>query len=451
MDRSFIEKSVSGHAAELIELSDKIWDYAELAFNEYKSSALHAKLLEENGFKVTCGIGGLDTAVLGIWGNGSPVVGFLGEYDALQDLSQESGVYEQKPIAGQNSGHGCGHHLLGAGSLGAAIALKEYMEQTGLKGTIRYYGCPAEESGAGKAFMAREGCFDGLDFALSWHPAPANFLFNQTLALALVSFKYTGISAHASGEPHKGRSALDAAELTSVGCNYLREHMVPGAKLHYAYQNAGSKATNIVHPEAQVHYTVRAPGLIEVKELLEQVCNVAKGAAMMTGTKVDIEVLSGYADFLCNKIMDEIMLENMEAFPLQYTAEEISQADLFKNACGMSKAPVSLLTNVIRKQIPASSSTDASDVSWITPMAQCGINCYSIGSTGHSWQYTAQGKTSYAHKGMLTASKVLAATAAQMMEEPELIKKAKEEQKAILNGRTYASIIPLEQKPCVNP
>lgn len=437
MDKTLIGNSVENFASELCKLSDEIWDYAELAFEERQSCEAQANFLEAHGFSVTRQLAGIETAIKGTWGTRGPVIAFLGEYDALPDLSQECGAAEQKPIPGRTSGQGCGHHLVGTGSLGAALALKAYLEQTGTEGQVWYFGCPAEESGAGKVHMIRRGCFEGVDFALSWHPAQATTYFTQILACAVVNFKYAGISAHAAGNPMDGRSALDAAELTNVGCNYLREHMDDSSRIHYAYLNAGSKASNIVHPYAELEYNVRAKSLEAMNALLERVCNCARGAALMTDTKVDISIRSAYAEFQTIDAMDTLLLDNLETFAPTYTEEELAEAKRLQQGFGAGNMPVALMPNVMRQRFLATGSTDMGDVSWIVPATQACVSCFVLGSSLHSWTVTTQGKSSFAHKGMLSAAKALAATAAQILEDPALQTKIKADHKAALNGRVY--------------
>jgi aminobenzoyl-glutamate utilization protein B len=287
--------------------------------------------------------------------------------------------------------------------------------------------------------MIHRGCFKGVDFALSWHPAQANLAFTQCLACSVINFKYKGISAHAAGNPHEGRSALDAAELTNVGCNYLREHMEDSSRIHYSYLNAGSKASNIVHPEAELEYNVRAKTLGEMNALVERVCNCAKGAALMTGTSVEIEIKSAYADFQTVKTMDDLLLDNLQAFLPVYDAADLAEAKRFQKGVGADNMPIALFPNVMQERILATSSTDMGDVSWVVPSTQACICCFVLGSSLHSWAATAQGKTSYAYKGMLSAAKSLAATAVQILEDPELQSKIKQEHKAALGSRVYKS------------
>ena len=271
--------------------ADRIWEHPETSFEEYFAADLLCSLLEKEGFAVTRPLAGMETAFLGRFGSGHPVIGILGEYDALYAMSQEADAAQPKPTG--EKGHGCGHNLLGAGSLAAAVAVKDYLQENGKEGTVIYYGCPGEEGGSGKAFMAREGVFDGLDAALTWHPGDINAANSvSTLAVFKVHYHFTGRAAHAAACPQLGRSALDAAELMNIGTQFLREHIIPEARIHYAIVNAGGKSPNVVQPEAENSYYIRAPRLSQVRELKERVDDIARGAALMTGTSVDIRMIN---------------------------------------------------------------------------------------------------------------------------------------------------------------
>lgn len=261
-------------------------------FLEKHSSEYIISKLEEQGFEVERGVCGIETAFVATFGSAKPIVGFLGEYDALPSLSQEKGIAEYKPIASGGNGHGCGHNLLGTGSFAAAVAVKDYMEENNVIGTVKYFGCPAEEFGDGKAFMAKAGIFDDLDFALCWHPAPINSVFKMdVLAINQVYFRFKGRSAHAAASPHLGRSALDAVELMNIGVNYLREHIIPEARVHYAVTNTGGDAPNVVQSNAEVLYLIRAPRVSQVQSIYERVCKIAEGAALMTETELEIVLI----------------------------------------------------------------------------------------------------------------------------------------------------------------
>ena len=327
---------VEGRKKEWCDLSDRIWEYAESRFQEFRSVADQIEIMKKYGFSVTEKLGGADTAFVAQWGKGKPVIGFLGEYDALSGLSQKADSTEIDPLVPGADGHGCGHHLLGVGNMAAVVALKEYMEKEGMEGTIRYYGCPAEENAGGKAFMVRDGAFDDCDFCLTWHAGPTNYV-NTTGCLAnfRVFFTFHGTSSHAASNPHLGRSALDAVELMNVGVNYMREHMIDQARIHYAVTNTGGTAPNVVQAEAQVLYAIRAPKVTQVKELYERVCKIAKGAALMTETEVEIRHVAAYSDYIGNDVMQGLLRENIEKFlPVEYTEEELQYAKKFQFVLG---------------------------------------------------------------------------------------------------------------------
>ena len=292
-----IRELVEAKREKFARVSDEVWAVPELYFHETKSAAILIKALKEEGFEVQEGVDGIPTAFIGTWGSGKPVIGILGEFDALPSLSQEAGCWEHKEIVKGGPGHGCGHNALGAGAMAAAVAAKDYMEKNGLSGTIRYYGCPAEEAGWGKMFLARDGYFDDLDACYTWHPGVGNMVQGtSSLANMCAFFTFKGRTSHAAASPHLGRSALDACELMNVGVNYLREHVIPEARIHYAYQDVGGAAPNVVQDHAQLKYFIRAPKITQVKEIGERVKDIARGAALMTGTEVDIYFSAGMCD-----------------------------------------------------------------------------------------------------------------------------------------------------------
>lgn len=469
--REELSEIIEAKRQEFIDLSDQIWEYAESRFQEFKSVALQIDYFEKNGFRINRTIGGGETAFYAECGSGKPVIGFLGEYDALSGLSQKADVAHRDPITPGGDGHGCGHNLLGAGNVAAVVALKEYMEKHNIPGTVRYYGCPAEENAGGKAFMVRDGAFDDCDLALTWHPGGGSCVINGTGSLAnfRVFFTFHGKSSHAAGAPHLGRSALDAVELMNVGVNYMREHMIDQARIHYAVTNSGGTAPNVVQAEAQVLYAIRAPHVHQVKELYERVCKVAQGAALMTETTVDIRQVAAYSDYVGNDVISDRMEENMRAFlPIGYTEEEYAYAKQFQDTMSeieannlrerkkklLGKVDPELLEKPIWDFLPpgnnrpsSKGSTDVGDVSWVVPTAWCHIPTLAIGPAGHSWQTVAQGKSSIAHKGMLMAGKVLACTALDFFNDPALVEKAKENWLLHLDGETYPNALPANAKP----
>ena len=455
--------------------SDQIWNYAETKFQETRSSETLCSLLAQEGFDVETGIAGLPTAFVASFGSGAPVIAFLGEYDALSGLSQQEGLPEKKPLIEGGNGHGCGHHLLGVGSLAAAAAVKEILTKNKLPGTVRYYGCPGEEGGSGKAFMARAGAFKDVDAALTWHPLTHNAIWStRFLANYQVAFRFHGKSSHAASAPHVGRSALDAVELMNIGVNYLREHVVPDARMHYAITNSGGASPNVVQGEAEVLYLLRAPELAQVQEIYERVCAIAHGAAMMTGTTHEVIFQKACSNYLPNKALETIMYRHLQQAALpalpeneQQLAQQLQQTmtpedlqnDLHMAELLLGGQHRELLPG-IRKQLVADSvlphvhaasllpgSSDVGDVSWLVPTAQCSTACYVFGTPGHSWQMVAQGTSSLAHQGMLTAAKTLACTAVDLFTQPELLQLAKAELLQTLDGGTYQCPIPQDVQP----
>lgn len=446
-----------------IRLSDKIWEFAETRFEEKQSAELLCQALEQEGFTVERGAAGIETAFIGSYGSGKPVVAILGEFDALSGLSQKRGVASHDPVQDGGNGHGCGHNLLGTGSLAAAVALKQYMEENGLPGTVRYYGCPGEEGGSGKTFMAREGVFNDADFALCWHPAPLNGLMpGNSLANYQVYFKFKGRSSHAAASPHLGRSALDAVELMNVGVNYLREHVVPEARIHYAITNSGGLSPNVVQAEAEVLYLIRAPKTPQVEEIYQRVCNIARGAALMTGTQVEIIFDKACSNLVGNSVLEETMHKQFAEVGVPQFDEnekELARAirstltdedkKMFRRIKGLEDKELADFLMPYSKGGPSfgTGSTDVGDVSWIVPTAQCVTACMAIGTPFHTWQLVAQGGTSLGHKGMLHAGKVMAATALEVMTHPELLEAAKAELNQYLAEEPYVCPIPADVKP----
>ena len=316
----------------LVSLSEEIWRYAEVGFQEFQSAEALARCLEEEGFSVERQIAGIPTAFVASFGSGEPKIGFLGEYDALFDLSQEAGNTQRVLYQNGQAGHGCGHNALGVGSLGAALAVKAYMQEHSLPGTVLYYGCPAEEDGSGKMFMAKAGLFDQLDGAFTWHPSSKNAVDGcSSLACIGVLYRFHGRATHAAGQPHLGRSALDACELMNVGVNYLREHMIQEARIHYAYRDAGGAAPNVVQDHAALYYFVRAPKVSQALELRERVDNCARGAALMTGTTVEITTTDGLCDFIPNQTLSALLQQGLEAMDApRFTQEDRALAAQFQ-------------------------------------------------------------------------------------------------------------------------
>jgi aminobenzoyl-glutamate utilization protein B len=469
---SKIEEIIEGKRDTFIKISDRIWDFAETRFEEYQSAELISGALEQAGFSVEKEVGGIKTAFIGSYGSGKPVIGILGEYDALSGLSQKKNSSQKEPLHVRGNGHGCGHNLYGTSVLAAVIAVKEYMEEHNLPGTIRYYGCPGEEGGSGKTFMVREGLFDDVDCALTWHPGNFTGMFSATtLANYQIFFKFKGIASHAAASPHLGRSALDAVELMNVGVNYLREHIIPESRIHYSIVNAGGLSPNVVQPEAEVLYLIRAPQMEDVKEIYERVYNIARGAALMTETEVEVEFDKACSNYIPNNVIGTVMHQNLQRFPLpqydrsemEFAAEmmqQITAADIkstvaeIKRQYGVSVSKDIKETIFLDQVLPYKEtneilfgSTDVGDVSWITPTAQFWGPCFVFATPAHSWQLVSQGATSIAHKGMLHAGKVLAGTAIDLFVNPSVIEQAKVELQQKTDGIPYECPIPKGVNP----
>lgn len=459
------------NAARYAEMSDEIWGFAEPRFQEYRSAQVQRDYLEQLGFQVRQGLAGEETALLAEYGAGKPVIAFLGEYDALSGLSQKADCPREELLDPEAWGHGCGHNLLGVGSLAAAAALKDCMERNQLPGTVRYYGCPAEENAGGKAFLVRDGLFDDCDIALYWHPHSYHqVVYGSSNANFRVFFTFHGTAAHAAACPHLGRSALDAVELMNVGVNYLREHMIDEARVHYAVTDTGGTSPNVVQQKAQVLYAIRAPRLEQVQELYQRICKIAQGAAMMTETTVEIRQVAAYANMLSNPVIcRRFEAHYADLPPIDYTEAELEYARQFhesmlsKGREGVTREAESLFgREAARTQLQQpvytalaehnkyedmKGSADLGDVSWIVPAAFFYGATWAGGTPVHSWQATAQGKSSLAHKGMLHAAEVLAATGCDFLTNPELVREAREALREMLDGKVYTSPLPPECKP----
>lgn len=453
MNKQKLYDSVDKNAEKITALSDAIWDFSELSMKEYKSAAYYCDLLEQEGFRVERKLCGIPTAFSGSFGSGKPRIGILGEFDALSGLSQCPGSTKRESLNPGGNGQGCGHNLLGAAAFGAALAVKKAIEAGLLHGTVVFYGCPGEEGCAGKTFMARDGMFRDLDAALTWHPGDTNEIkVGSSAACMQVEYSFTGVSAHAADNPHMGRSALDAVELMHVGIQFLREHMPPNSSIHYSITDAGSVSPNVVQPAATTVLMVRGETVRKAKALLERVNKIAQGAALMTETSVAMRQIDGTASILPNETLERVMYENMQQVPVpEYTAAEREFAEalhatypaavpgLLSNsnrqvwayANKMTDGGKRAINDFIMPYVPyfayAPGSTDVGDVSWLTPTAQITTATWTSAAPGHSWQNVSIGRTSIAHKGVLQAAKIIAGSAADLMEQPELLEKARAE------------------------
>lgn len=445
MDIQEIRGLIAQRAEEFEEISDAVWEFAETCFEEHRSSRLQREYMEKEGFRVISPVCGMDTAFIAEYGAGHPVIAFLGENDALPGQSQQADLARKEPLIKGGSGHACGHNLLGTGSMEAVCAVKRYMERHPVPGTIRYYACPAEEGGGGKVFLAKGGAFDGVDAGVTWHPGSTNQISNGGIACVTAEFHFTGKASHASGHPWMGRSALDAVELMNTGIQYLREHMLPTSRIHYAITNAGGDAPNVVQAEAEVLYVVRCKENAELADLFHRVCQVAEGAALMTGTTNEApRILSAYANRIPCDAMDDLMIRWMRRFlPIEYTKEELDYAARFVPFGWRAEAEVPIddgFSDCKTEEIMGS--TDLADVSWLIPLGECNTACCGIGTSGHTWMFTAQGKSSVAHKGMHTAAGVMAAAALELLTVPETLAAAKKDHQERIKGRQYTSLMP---------
>lgn len=467
--KSRISQLVDEKKKVFFDCNDAIWGYAETRFATKQSADALCRILEEEGFEIQRGIAHMDNAFVAAYGEGRPVIGILAEYDALGNMSQQADVAEKNYLEEGGNGHGCCHHALGAGALAGAVGIKDYLCESGLKGTIKFFGCPAEESGYGKAFMAKDGVFDGIDAALTWHPGDSTVIWAESsLAVAQMYFNFKGRSAHAAAAPQHGRSALDAAELMNVGVNFLREHIIDSARIHYAFIDAGGLSANVVQPTASLYYFIRAPKSSQVLEIYDRVEKIARGAALMTETELEIVWDSAAANYIPNDTLGKVMYENMLRFmPLELSESEMAYEKKFSdtiddamragNLARAQRCFPQLGRDEIRKIAEAPflcqpqpygadmgniGSTDVGDVSWVAPTAQVMIAGLPQGTPPHSWQWVANGKSDVMHKCLLIGGKTIAMTAYDILTNPELLSAAVQEHKESLGGEVYKSIIP---------
>ena len=452
-DIEIIKKVINEKKDLFIDASDQIYNFAELAYEEYQSSALLCKILEDEGFKVEKGLADIPTCFTGTFGSGRPVIGILGEFDALPALSQEGGNPVHAPVCEGAPGHGCGHCLLGTGALAAAVAVKEYLKETGEEGTVIYYGCPAEEGAGSKQFMARAGLFDDCDFCYTWHPATLNDVSADSgTAIMGANFEFKGVAAHAGGSPWLGRSALDAAELMSVGCNYLREHILDGQRIHYAYSDVGGTFPNVVQAYAKVKYEVRARTVKEMKALFSRVVKVARGAAEMTETQMSYDITMAFSDFSSNSVLAKVASDCLK----ELGAPEWNDSDY-----ALAKKYLRSYDKMQQEGIKASiledlgdvdlddlldrplhsyvieydkskgrfmgGSSDVGDVTYATPTAEIHVATACLGNIGHTWQMAGQAGSQIGHKGMLRAGEAIALACIRTMHQPDVISAAREE------------------------
>ena len=449
---------------QFIEMSDAIWAKPEIAFHEFFASGLQSDYLEQQGFSVQRDVAGINTAFIAEWGQGRPIIGFAGEYDALPGLSQKCQP-TREPIVEGGMGQGCGHNLLGVAHVAAALAVKNWMQANGIHGTVRYYGCPAEEAGAAKTYMARDGLFDDLDAAFNFHPMYANAAMKGSMVgVNSMKFRFHGKTAHAGAAPHLGRSALDGVELMNVGVNYLREHVTPDVRMHYTITHGGD-APNVVPAEAEVYYMVRAHQPENLRDVAERVRKIAQGAALMTGTQVEEVFVAAMSNVLSNHVLADLQYDNMQGIgPIVWTPEELAFAQKINegyppgtavgNAIAFGMPPHLAEQPMLSENYPAydegkvlTGSTDVGDLSWKAPLSMLMTSCWTTASVGHSWGIVATSGMSIGHKGMLHAAKIMALSAMDLYTGPEHLQRARAEFERELKAHPYINPIPAHIQP----
>lgn len=473
----FVDDVIEGRRNDFCAIADDIWDHPETRFQEFWSAARLADALEAEGFQLTRNAGGIPNAFIASFGAGQPVIALLGEFDALTGLSQQAHcAAPASPTPGEN-GHGCGHNLLGTAAFAAAVAARNWLQQHGGTGTLCFYGCPGEEGGSGKTFMVREGLFDDVDAALTWHPeAWAGMFSTSTLANIQAAWRFTGTAAHAANSPHLGRSALDAVTLMTTGSNFLNEHIIEKARVHYAITDTGGVSPNVVQAQAEVLYLIRAPEMADAQQIFARIEKIAQGAALMTETSVSCRFEKACSSYLPNRTLEAAMYQAVCHYGTPHWSEEerafaaeiratLSANDInnsLKNIAGTGDeegkafarrhretilidevAPWSATDNIL------AGSTDVGDVSWKAPVAQCFSPCFAVGTPLHSWQLVSQGRTSIAHKGVLLAGKILAATAIRLFSDRPLLTASRRELAQVLAERPYRCPIPQDVKPSI--
>ncbi|MDZ7716544.1 MAG: amidohydrolase [Balneolaceae bacterium] len=439
-----VVESIENHAPDLTNLSDAIWEHAEIAFKETKSADALVSFAKENGFTVKRGIGEIPTAFVAEYGSGKPIIGIMGEFDALPGLSQET-VPHKEPLVEGAPGHGCGHNLFGVASLGAAVTVKELIERGELEGTVRFYGTPAEEKFFGKLWMIRAGAFDDVDVMMDWHPSD-NTEADVQSSLALVDFlvEFHGQAAHAAGDPWNGRSAGDALELYTDGINMYREHVKPTVRIHYHIQDAG-KVVNVVPDYSRIWVRVRDSKREGMQKVWKRVEAMAGGAATMANVDYEISLISGIHEILVNRTGGAALQKNLERLgTIDYTEEEQEFAKKIQRATDSEPVGIDMEINPLEETLehPGGGSTDVGDVSYIVPTIRLGATTAPKGTPWHSWAVTAASGMSIGHKGMLYASKALAMTMVDLFENPELVKEVKEEFKERKGDYEYKAMIP---------
>ena len=438
-----VNQSIKKHQSTFENVAMDIWDLAEVGYQEYKSSEILINVLKKNGFKITTGVADIPTAFIAEYSNGGPIIGILGEYDALPGVMQTASPFKETR-SDRIAGHACGHHMFGAASAWAAVTIKEWIEKTNTPGTIRFYGTPAEEGGSGKVYMVREGLFNDVDVALHWHPGSVNHANPRTSnSNKSAKFTFNGISAHAAGSPDKGRSALDGVESMNMMVNLMREHIPQESRIHYVITKGGL-APNVVPDVAEVYYYIRHPKMQMVNELFERVVKAAEGAAIGTDTSVSYEVMHGNYSLLPNDAIQRIMYEKLtQRGGVSYNQKEQEYAEEIYQTLVSPSGKIGDQENVLAyRQTHGYGSTDVGDVSWVVPTGGIRIATWVPGTASHSWQAVAIGGTSIGLKGTKLAAEVLSDTAIELMMNPLIIQNANQElQKRVGKDFVYEPLL----------
>jgi aminobenzoyl-glutamate utilization protein B len=435
-------RSLEAKAPTYAGVAKQIWGFAEVGYQETKSSALLQEQLRAAGFNVEAGVADIPTAFVATWGSGQPVIGILGEFDALPGLSQDA-VPSPKPLIAGGPGHGCGHHLFGTASVAAAVAVKEWLIATGRGGTIRFFGTPAEEGGGAKVYMIRAGLFRDVDAVISWHPGDANQVAKATtLANFSAKFRFRGVSAHAAGAPEQGRSALDGVEAMNAMVNLMREHVPQEARIHYII-TSGGKAPNVVPDFAEVYYYARHSSIQVLEGIWERIVNAAKGAALGTGTTIEMELVNAVYNKLANDYLADLMQRQLDRTGgVRYTSEEEQFAAALRPTLTGTVPPAGTEATILPFETGVSSgSTDVGDVTWVVPTIELSAATWVPGTPAHSWQATAAGGTTIGAKGMMVAAKTMALTMAELFSDPAHLVKARAEFDRRTAGHPYRPLV----------